>query len=419
MNNLSTSIKISLQSMNANRSRTALTVLGIMIGIASVIIVYSAGEGIRGLLTDQLESFGTDIIQTEVKVPTGKKGSSGETQSAMAIASGVQVTTMTLEDMEDIKRLKNINSGYAAVLSQEKISYGNELRKAFIFGVSADYAKIDKTEIAQGTFFSEEEDRGLAYVVVLGSKMKEKLFGDSDAIGKYVTLRKSKFKVIGVMESKGAVMGMDFDDYVYVPIRTLQKKIMGIDYVMYMVHKFNDQKIVADTGEEIKALLRANHNITDPDRDDFRVSTMEDMMATLNTVTDAITWLLLAIVAISLLVGGVGILNVMYVIVSERTAEIGLRKAVGANYSSIMLQFLVESTMITMVGAVFGIIGGILISWLISVGANAVGLTWHFSIPLKAFIVSLVFAFSCGIGFGVYPAKRAANMDPIEALRRE
>jgi len=405
--------------MLSNKARTLLTVLGIAIGISSVIIVYSAGEGIRGLLVDQLQSFGTNIIQTEVRVPTNKKGNSGETDSAMAIASGVQVTTLTLADMEDVKKLSNISGGYGAILSQEKISYGNEARKSFIFGVSADYSRIDKTDIAQGNFFSEEDDRGLAQVVVLGSKMKEKLFGDSEPLDKYITLRKSKFKVIGVMKSKGATMGMDFDDYVYVPIRTLQKKIMGIDYLMYMVHEFKDVSVVADTGEEIKYLLRRNHEITDPNKDDFRVSTMEDMMKTLDTVTNAITWLLLAIVVISLIVGGVGILNVMYVIVSERTAEIGLRKAVGANYNSIMIQFLVEAVLITMVGAVLGIITGVLISWLISVGANAFGFHWVFLIPLKAFIVSLTFAFACGIFFGVYPAKRAASMDPIEALRRE
>ena len=419
MNNVITSIRISLQSMVSNKVRTLLTVLGIAIGISSVIIVYSAGEGILGLLVNQLQSFGTNIIETEVKVPTAKKGTSGETDSAMAIASGVQVTSLTLKDLEDVKKLSNISGGYGAVLSQEKVSYGNESRKTFIFGTNADYAQIDKMEIAQGTFFSDEDDQGLSQVVVLGSKMKDKLFGDSEAIGKYITLRKSKFKVIGVAKSKGAVMGMDFDDYIYVPIRTLQKKIMGIDYLMYMVHEFKDVSVVADTGEEIKYIMRRNHDITDPAKDDFRVSTMEDMMKMLDTVTNAITWLLLAIVVISLIVGGVGILNVMYVIVSERTAEIGLRKAVGANYSSIMTQFLVEAVLITMVGAVLGIIVGVLVSWLISVGATAAGFHWIFSVPLKAFAVSLIFAFACGIFFGVYPAKRAANMDPIEALRKE
>jgi putative ABC transport system permease protein len=304
-------------------------------------------------------------------------------------------------------------------MAQEKISYENEARKANLFGVSASYLNIDKSEMATGNFFSEEEDKSLSQVAVLGSKMVTKLFGDSDPIGKYITIRQTKFKVIGTMKSRGATFGLDLDDYVYVPIRTLQKKIMGIDYIMYMMHKFKDQKLSADTAQEIIRIMRQNHEITDPAKDDFRVSTMDDMMKTLNTVTDALTWLLLAIVAISLLVGGVGILNIMYVIVSERTAEIGLRKAVGANYKHIMTQFLVEAVMITLLGAIVGIILGILFSWLVALGAGLAGLKWEFKVPLRAFVVSLTFSFVCGLFFGVYPARRAARLDPIEALRRE
>lgn len=405
--------------MRANKSRSFLTVLGIMIGIASVVIVYSAGEGIRGLLVGQIEAYGTNIIETEVKVPTTKKGSSGETDSAMAMAAGVQVTTLKLKDLEDIKKIPNIKDGYAAVMAQEKVTYNNESRKANLFGVSGTFLNIDSAKVETGVFFSDEDDKSLSQVAVLGSKMKEKLFGDSDAIGRYVSIRQAKFKVVGIMKAKGATMGMDFDDYVYVPIRTLQKKIMGIDYTMYMIHQFKDQKMVADTAEEIKRILRDNHDITDPDKDDFRVVTMDEMMDTLDTITNAMTWLLLGIVVISLVVGGVGILNIMYVIVSERTAEIGLRKAVGANYQHIMTQFLVEAVLITMIGAVFGIIFGVLVSWLIALGASAAGFSWPFRIPVRAFVVSIAFAFVSGITFGVYPARRAAKMDPIEALRKE
>lgn len=419
MNNIIFALKISLKSMRANKSRSFLTVLGIMIGIASVVIVYGAGEGIRGLLVGQIEAFGTNIIETEIKVPTAKKGAAGDTESAVAMTSGVQVTTLKLKDLEDINKIPNIIDGYAAVMAQEKVTYNNESRKANLFGVSGTFLSIDSAKVAEGSFFTDDDDRSLSQVAVLGSKMKEKLFGNSDALGRYISIRQSKFKVVGVMKSKGATMGMDFDDYVYVPIRTLQKKIMGIDYSMYMVHQFRDQKLVADTAEEIKRILRDNHDITDPDKDDFRVVTMDEMMEMLDTITNAMTWLLLGIVVISLIVGGVGILNIMYVIVSERTAEIGLRKAVGANYGHIMTQFLVEAVLITMIGAIFGILFGVLVSWLIAVVASATGFSWPFRIPARAFIISIIFAFVSGISFGVYPARRAAKMDPIEALRKE
>lgn len=412
-------IKMALKSMAANKMRTFLTVLGVMIGIASIIVVYSAGEGIKSLLVAQLEAFGTNIIETEIKVPSSKKGAAGDTEGAMAMVSGVQVTTLSDQDFKDISKLPNIINGYAAIMAQEKVTIAGDSRKATIFGVSASYPDIDKSKMASGFFYNEADDGSLSQVAVLGSKIKEKLFGETDPIGQSISIRKVKFRIIGVMASRGATLGLDLDDYVYVPVHTLQKKIMGIDYYMYMIHQFQDPSRVADTGEEIRRLMRDNHDITDPVKDDFRVSTMEEMMTMLDTITNALTWLLLAIVVISLIVGGVGILNIMYVIVSERTLEIGLRKAVGANYSHIMTQFLVEAILITLFGALVGVVIGVIIAKLIALGANLSGLAWEFRVPLRAFVVSISFAFLFGIFFGVYPAKKAAKMNPIDALRKE
>ncbi len=405
--------------MLSNRLRTFLTVLGIMIGIAGIIIVYSAGEGIRSLLLAQMESFGTNIVQIEIKVPTTKKGGAGNAQSSMALASGVQVTSLKLKDLADVKKLSNIGKGYGAIMTQDKVSYGSEVHKVFVMGVSAEYLDVDSSKIATGNFFSDDDDKSLATVVILGSKIKDQLFADSDAIGKYISFHGQKFKVIGVMAKKGAVMSLDFDSFVYVPLQTLQKKVMGIDHVSYFTVKLIDNKRSADTAEQVRALLRQNHGISNPERDDFRVSTMDDLMNTLNTVMSALTWLLLAIIIISLLVGGVGILNIMYVVVSERTSEIGLRKAVGATYNNIMMQFLIEAAVISLLGALAGVVFGVIISWLIYVGANAAGLEWTFVIPLQAFIVSLLFSLFCGMFFGVYPARKAAALDPVEALRKE
>src|SRR3989339_30661 len=345
-------IKNSLISMKASKVRTALTILGIVIGIASVIIVYSAGEGIKKLLVNQIETFGTDVIQTEIKVPTNKKISNTSAAGSTDLVQGIQITTLTIEDMMEVRKLPNIKNNYAGIMGQEQVSSGSELKKAFIFGTSASYIDIDKSEIENGRFFTEEEDKSLARVVVLGSKMKEKLFGDSDPIGKMVKIRKSKFRVIGVMKERGAVMGMDFDDYVYVPVRTLQKRVMGIDYLSYFLSQVEDMSKVEETASEMRMLLRENHDIKvekqdDYNKDDFRVVTMIEMMSMMDTIMGALTLLLLAIVA------------------------------------------------------------------------NYFGLDWSFIVPIKAYFVSLGFAFVFGIGFGVYPARKAAKLDPIEALRNE
>lgn len=419
------SIKLAIQSMRANKGRTLLTVLGMVIGVMSIVVVFSAGEGIKDLILKQIESFGTDVIETEIRVPVGKNkvGAKANTQSAMSMAQGVQITTLTLKDVEDINKLSNIDGGYGSLMGQELATYGSKRKKASLWGVGADFINIDKSEINEGRFFTEAEDESLAKVVVLGSKIKKDLFADSDAIGNYISLGKSKYRVIGTMKEKGAVMGMDFDGYIYLPVQTLQKKVMGIDYLMYAIHKLKNPAMADTTAKEMKIILRENHDIDNPDDiagvDDFAVVTMEEMMKTANDITKYITALLLAIVMVSLVVGGVGIMNIMYVVVSERTFEIGLRKAIGAKYKDIMWQFLMEAVIISILGAILGIILGILLSLLITFGANAYGLSWSFKMPIYALFVSLIFAVSSGLIFGVFPAKKAAELDPIVALRNK
>jgi len=412
-------LKLALSSMRANKVRTGLTVLGMVVGIASVIIVYSAGEGIRGLILSQIESYGTNIIETEIKVPSNKKGAAADTQTGSAIAMGVQITSLTLKDMDDVARLSNIKNAYAMLQDQEEFSYSNEFKKYLVFGVSSEFINIDKAEIDSGRFFEDAEDKTLAQVAVIGPKVKQRLFGDSDPIGKNIKARGKKLIVIGVLKSRGASLGFDMDEIVYLPIRTVQKKIMGVKHVYMMIHELKDVSKAEDTAEQAREIIRQNHEISDPIKDDFRVMTMADMMKTLDTITGAITLLLLAIVTISLVVGGVGILNVMYVVVTERTAEIGLRKAVGASYSDIMWQFIIESILVTIAGGIVGIIIGVLLSFIISIGASSFGLSWRFLIPAKAYIVALTFSFIAGTLFGVFPARKAALLDPVEALRKE
>lgn len=421
--------KISLQGLKANKLRTFLTVLGVVIGIAAIIMVFSAGEAVRGLIVGEVESFGTDIIQTEIKIPSNKKGAQAEQESATGLATGVQVTTLTLDDMEDVKGLPNVVDGYGATMNQKQVTYGSERKKSFLLGVSSGYIDIDKSEIETGRFFSSDEDESLAPVAVIGSEIKKELFGDSYAVGRSIKIDSSKFRVIGVMKERGSVFTMDFDNYIYVPIKTLQKRIMGVDYITYMVHSLEDPSRADTTANRARSLLRRNHDIDPPydpetgkvatNKDDFRVVTMQEMMDLLDTVTNAITFLLLGIVGISLIVGGVGIMNIMYVIINERTQEIGLRKAVGAKKRDILTQFLIESTLITLLGGIGGVVLGVAASYLISQGAASYGLAWDFVIPLRAYGTALVFSIVCGILFGLYPAKKASDLDPLVALRQE
>jgi putative ABC transport system permease protein len=412
-------VKISFLSMMRNKFRTLLTVLGMVIGITSIIIVFSAGEGIRSLIVGQIESFGTNIIQTEIKVPSSKAGMEGEMESASSIVRGVQINTLSERDLNDIKRLDNVSDGYGAILSQEAITYLNETKRSIVYGVGPSYIDIDKAEIEKGYFFTDNDNNSLSQVVVLGYEMAEDIFGDEDPIGRDVIIKRGKYRVIGVLAERGATIGLDFDNMAFLPVKTLQRKIMGVDHFLFMVHTLHDINLAEETAETAREILRANHNISNPERDDFRVVTMREMLEMSGEVTESITILLLLIVLVSLVVGGVGILNVMYVIVSERTPEIGLRKAMGARFSDIMKQFLIESILITLIGAVIGMILGVFFSFAIYWIANYFNLDWKLVIPLRAFVTAFFFAIFFGVIFGIFPARKAGRLDPVEALRRE
>ena len=422
-------LKTSLQSLKANKIRTFLTVLGVMIGIMSVIVVYSASSGLNNLILGEFEAFGTNIIETEIKIPTSKKGVAAEQQNASAMVMGVQITTLTLKDLKEISDLPNVTFGYPMLMGQEQVNYKGEVKNGKLMGTNQHFIDIDQSEVAEGRFFTEAENNSLAKVVVLGANIKDDLFGDNQAIGKLIKIKHSKYRVIGVMKERGAMLSFNWDDMIYLPIKTLQKRLMGVSYISAMIHQLKDPDLADATAVEMREVLRRSHNISDSGlsqdgavdtgHDDFRVTTMGEMMKTLNIITNALTWLLLAIVAISLLVGGIGIMNVMYVIVGERSSEIGLRKAVGATYNKIMWQFLLEAIVVTLLGGLMGIISGVIISFLISLGANYAGLDWRFSVPLEAYVVALSFSTFFGLLFGIYPARKAALMDPIVAMRQE
>lgn len=410
------SISIALSALKKNKGRTLLTILGIVIGITAVIAVLSIGQAIKGLIIGQVEAFGTDYIQIEVKTPQTSQTSS---ENSFSMVGGSTVTTLKLKDAEDILKIDNIKRYYAGIMGQEIISFENEFKKTFIFGASADFINIDSSEIEDGRFYTDEEDRTLSKVTVLGAKLKNEIFGDSEAVGQPVKIGNDKYQVIGTLKERGATFGFDMDNMAYIPIQTVQKRMLGVDYVSFITAQVYNNSIANQTAEEIEYILRDNHKIEDPNKDDFAVTTMEQAMEMLDVIITGVQFLLIALGSISLIVGGVGIMNIMYVSVTERTAEIGLRKSIGAKNKNILWQFLSEAIILTFAGGIVGIALGISLSLLVSIVAQALNFDWEFTISWPGMLTAVVMSVVVGLIFGLYPAKQAADLDPIEALRYE
>lgn len=408
-------LNIAIKSLTKSKLRTFLTVVGIVIGIAAVIIVMSAGEGLKGQITDQLDAFGTNIIQIEPKVPSTSHVSS---ENAMAQAQGVQITTLTKEDGEAIGKLKNVANHYAALVDQEIITYLDANKVITVIGTESSFIDMDKSKVAQGRFFNPDEENDLSRVAVLGNKLARTLFGNQDPVGQQVKIGQTQFKVVGVLQERGNTFGFDFDNIAYLPLTTLQKIVMGVDHVQWITAQMKNPSLEQETADDIIQLLRDRHEISDSKYDDFAVMTMTEMRDMIDTIFNAITLLLIALAGISLLVGGVGIMNIMYVSVSERTFEIGLRKAVGAKKTQVLWQFLFEAIIVTLLGGVVGIAIGLFISWLVSFIAGQLGFSWSFVLPPESIAIAFGFCGAVGLIFGYYPAKQAAEMDVISALRR-
>lgn len=379
-------------------------------------MVFAAGAGLKSLVLAQLDSFGSNLIQTEVKVPKTKKNSS---ENAAALASGVTITTLTLADAEAMKKIPNVVDNYGAIMTQAQVVYDGNRRRVNIFGSSASLAWIDTGKIDHGRFYSLEEEKGLARVAVVGSDIQDKLFDGTDPVGKYVKINNVNFQVIGVLAKRGAVFFMNLDDQIYLPITAVQKLLMGVDYISFITTKVKDPSRTNETVADIEELLRSRHKITDPIKDDFAVTSMAEAQDMLSTILGGLTLLLSAIAAISLIVGGVGIMNIMYVSVTERVFEIGLRKSVGAKRHDILIQFLTEAIVVTLLGGLVGIILGVGFSLAIAKIAQSQGFNWGFSVPIASILLALGVSTAIGLLFGFLPARRAAQLDPIEALQRE
>lgn len=398
----------------ANKVRTLLTTLGIMIGIATVILVLSAGEGFKSLINNQVASFGTNTLYVQTKVPTSNKNRSPRDE----VSSGVVITSLNQRDLDSIKRLPNVVDDYGMVMGQAAASYRSNHKTAVYLGTSAARFRIDQSTLKSGRIFTEAEDSSGAQVVILGNKIATDLFKQDDPIGKLLRIGSLNFSVIGVYNSSSGLGGGN-DDYLFIPLNTAQKKMLGINYLVEAIVQIKDLNLSDATAIDISTTLRRNHRITDIKKDDFIVTTQAQILDIFNTIFGGVTILLIAIAAISLIVGGVGIMNIMYVVVTERTAEIGLRKALGAKNSNILQEFLIESVMVTLLGGAIGISFGAFLSWVLTVIAVSSGLAWTFSLPLYAIGIGFGVSAVIGISFGVLPAINASRMDPIEALRHE
>jgi putative ABC transport system permease protein len=413
-----TAIKQSLKALRSNPARTTLTTLGIIIGISTVIMVLSVGAGFRSLINDEVASFGSNTLFIQTRVPpTTKNRASASAGPSNSTFNGIAITSFSQRDLEEIKQLPNVTNDYGMVIGQETASFGNNRKNVFYNAVSATMFDIDRNTLKEGRFFTQAEDTGAAQVVILGSNLEKDLFGDSEPLNQLVRLGNLNFQVIGVYNPQGALSNND--DSLFMPINTAQKKLLGINYLEYSIVQVTDINSVDATIADIDALMEHNHNITDPAKDDFLVQSQAQALGTFNTIFNGITILLIAIAAISLIVGGVGIMNIMYVVVTERTAEIGLKKALGATNADILNEFLVESILVTLLGGIVGIVFGAFLAFLVSILAKAASLAWTFTVPAYAIIIGVGVSAGIGILFGVLPARSASKLDPIEALRYE
>ncbi|MDD4531692.1 MAG: ABC transporter permease [Candidatus Pacebacteria bacterium] len=396
-----------------NKIRSFLTMLGIIIGITAVIIVLSVGESVEGLILNEVKSIGSNLIG----VLPGHADENGPPTSAF----GVVITTLKYEDGDAIikSNYPHIESLAMYVSGSDIISLSDKKVSATFYGTTASYPEVQNSTVERGRFFTKDEEMSNAKVVVLGSKVAEDLFGDQDPLGMKLKIKKTNFTVIGILKSKGGGLMQNEDTNLFVPIRTAQNVLLGINHLGFIRIKVDRPENIDGTMEYVKGFLRDRHNIDDPSEDDFSVRSTAQALETIGSITTALRFFLAAIAAISLIVGGFGIMNIMLATVQERTKEIGLRKAVGAKSGDIVRQFLIEAATITFISGVIGIIVGSLVLIMISAVVNALGYSWELIIsPLSVFLGCLV-SISIGLIFGIAPARKAALLDPIESLRYE
>jgi putative ABC transport system permease protein len=396
-------LQTAFQSLRRNKLRTSLTMLGIIIGITSVILIVSLGRGAVAFITNELSSFGTDYFQIN---PGGD------------FSSFAASNTLTLDDVEAIENdtsLTNINKVVPIAMVSAVLSANGEEDNLTVTGTGSEIIEILRPEITYGEFLTEENDLTAERVVVLGSDAAETFFGEeTNPVGERVRINNTPYRVVGVAKSESALAGSTLNKSVYVPINVVFNEIQGEEKIQEIDVSVFDENQINQTMEDVEVLLRDRHNIAEGEENDFTITSAQDILTTVQTITGLLTTMIAAISGISLVVGGVGVMNIMLVSVTERTKEIGLLKAIGAKEKDILTQFLIEAVVMTVFGGIIGIILGVGGAYLIAQAANI-----PFVIDYVGILIAVGVSTAVGLIFGYYPAKRAAKLSPIDALRHE